>query len=188
MSTRFATAAALCLTLGLSPAIAQQTNPPATTTTTTTTAPPTTTTTAPAGNVTVITAQQPNEMLSENVVGSGVYNMQNERIGDVNNLLIDQSGTVRAVVVGVGGFLGIGERNVAIPFNEVKFMHRDEYDRIVGRASATTTTTAPPATTTTTAPPATTTTARDTAPTDRDLRLVVNATKDQLKNMPAFRG
>jgi hypothetical protein len=53
--------------------------------------------------------------------GVDIYNNNNEKIGDVSDVLVDQSGKVEAVVIGVGGFLGIGERNVAVPFNALKF-------------------------------------------------------------------
>ena len=40
-------------------------------------------------------------------------------MGDINDLVIDKDGKVSAIVVGVGGFLGIGEKNVAVPFSAV---------------------------------------------------------------------
>jgi sporulation protein YlmC with PRC-barrel domain len=57
---------------------------------------------------------------------SAVYNMAGERIGDVNDIQIDESGKVTAVVIGVGGFLGIGEKEVSMPMDQVKRMvHSD---------------------------------------------------------------
>lgn len=53
-------------------------------------------------------------------MGTTVRNAANENIGDVNDVLIDPSGKVTAVVLGVGGFLGIGERLVAVNFSDVK--------------------------------------------------------------------
>jgi sporulation protein YlmC with PRC-barrel domain len=50
-----------------------------------------------------------------------VYNNDNEKVGDINELLLDQSGKVEAVVIGVGGFLGLGEHNVAVPFEQIKW-------------------------------------------------------------------
>ncbi len=47
-------------------------------------------------------------------MGATVYNLKNEEIGEVEDLLIDNSHTVRGVVISVGGFLGIGERNIAV--------------------------------------------------------------------------
>jgi len=42
-------------------------------------------------------------------------------VGDINDVLVDQNGKITHIVVGVGGFLGIGEKNVAIPFDKVNF-------------------------------------------------------------------
>ena len=55
--------------------------------------------------------------LATNMLGENVYNGTGddaENIGDVNDLVIGNDGAVKAVVIGVGGFLGIGEKNVAI--------------------------------------------------------------------------
>jgi len=54
-----------------------------------------------------------------------VYDNQNNKIGDVNDILLDKDGRVSAVIVGVGGFLGIGEKNVAVPFNVFKVAEKD---------------------------------------------------------------
>lgn len=51
------------------------------------------------------------------LIGASVLGPDNKSIGDINELLIAEDGSVEAVVVGVGGFLGIGEKNVAIPFD-----------------------------------------------------------------------
>ena len=53
------------------------------------------------------------------IKGVDVYNDRNEKIGSVDDVLVDQHGSVKAVVIGVGGFLGVGERNVAVPFNQL---------------------------------------------------------------------
>ena len=55
------------------------------------------------------------------VVGLSVYNDKNESLGSINDLLTDKNGKITAVVIGVGGFLGVGEHLVAIPFEKVKF-------------------------------------------------------------------
>src|ERR1700688_1388284 len=56
------------------------------------------------------------------MVGLSVYNDKNESIGSINDLLTDKDGKIKAVVIGVGGFLGVGEHLVAIPFEKVKFV------------------------------------------------------------------
>jgi len=55
------------------------------------------------------------------VVGLNVYNDQNENVGSINDLLMDRNGGIKAAVISVGGFLGMGSRLVAIPFDKIKF-------------------------------------------------------------------
>ena len=54
-----------------------------------------------------------------------VYDVENNKIGDVNDILFDKDGRVSAVIVGVGGFLGVGEKDVAVPFNALKVTEKD---------------------------------------------------------------
>ena len=54
------------------------------------------------------------------ILSQGVFTPKGERIGDVEDLVLDHTGRVKQVVVGVGGFLGIGEKLVAIPFDAVQ--------------------------------------------------------------------
>src|SRR5215468_6097655 len=56
------------------------------------------------------------------VVGLNVYNDSNENVGSINDLLMDKSGSIKAVVISVGGFLGVGARLVAVPFDKIKFV------------------------------------------------------------------
>jgi PRC-barrel domain protein len=53
-----------------------------------------------------------------------------EKIGDINEVLIDNSGSVHAVVIGVGGFLGVGEKDVAVPFKSLNIKHTKDSDKI----------------------------------------------------------
>jgi sporulation protein YlmC with PRC-barrel domain len=55
------------------------------------------------------------------IVGVNVYNEENEKIGDISDLIIDSSGKVDGAVISVGGFLGMGEHNVMLPMNKIKF-------------------------------------------------------------------
>src|SRR6202790_886077 len=57
------------------------------------------------------------------VVGLSVYNDNNESLGSINDLLMDKSGNIKAVVLGVGGFLGVGEHLGAVPFDKIKFVN-----------------------------------------------------------------
>lgn len=54
-----------------------------------------------------------------------VYDTHDNEIGDVSDMLLDQSGRVSAVMLGVGGFLGIGEKDVAVPFNAIKITEKN---------------------------------------------------------------
>ena len=56
------------------------------------------------------------------IVGLSVYNDNNESLGSINDLLTDKNGDIKAVVIGVGGFLGVGEHLVAVPLDKVKFV------------------------------------------------------------------
>src|SRR3954468_3189733 len=99
------------------------------------------------------------------VVGLSVYNDNNESLGSINDLLTDKSGNIKAVVIGVGGFLGVGEHLVAIPWDKIKFVDQPVAYSGAGGAAKTATNTAP-ASSTNTAPgssTATTTGAANTA-------------------------
>jgi hypothetical protein len=61
-----------------------------------------------------INAQNTDQWLSSNFIGVDVVGPDNEKIGDVSDILFEKNGNVVAYVVGVGGFLGIGAKNVAL--------------------------------------------------------------------------
>jgi sporulation protein YlmC with PRC-barrel domain len=74
-----------------------------------------------------------NDIRASKLIGSNVYGADNAKIGDVNDLLLDSNGNVRAVVVGVGGFLGVGEKEVAMNFkslNVTRTANGDKIDKI----------------------------------------------------------
>jgi len=54
-----------------------------------------------------------------------VYDPSDNKIGEIVDVLVDQEGRVNALIVGVGGFLGAGEKDVAVPFNSVKGKKKD---------------------------------------------------------------
>jgi hypothetical protein len=144
-----------CLTV---PALAQ--TAPAETTT-----PPaaTTTDTAPAGTVPAAggmqtmdggmqseggfyTYQEGNQVLGSGLMGADVQGADGEDIGTVNDLLLDRDGQILAVVVGVGGFLGIGEKDVAIANDQLNFVLAQEAAAADGAAAPADGTAAPAAT------------------------------------------
>jgi sporulation protein YlmC with PRC-barrel domain len=124
------------------------------------------------------------------VVGLSVYNDKNESLGSINDLLTDQSGSIKAVVIGVGGFLGVGEHLVAVPFDKIKFVNEPiVYTGVAGGQNEPRSRPPSPATTTgaatsSNAPgmPA----ASVSNPWYPDHALF-NATKDELKAMPEFK-
>jgi sporulation protein YlmC with PRC-barrel domain len=73
------------------------------------------TTTGAASSVQVVSSQKPDQWLASKFKGTDVVGADNEKIGDVSDLLFDKNGKVEAFIVGVGGFLGIGSKDVAIP-------------------------------------------------------------------------
>ena len=60
---------------------------------------------------------------SSKLIGVNVYNDNNEKIGDIQELIVDKSGKVDNVVLGVGGFLGMGEHYVAVPMEKLKWVN-----------------------------------------------------------------
>ena len=95
------------------------------------------------------------------LVGVNIYNEQNDKIGEVDDVIIDSSGKVDGVVVSFGGFLGMGEHDVKMDLDQIKFTNK-----------------------------AGTTTSGSTSSDSKQWypeRGKVHATKDQLKAMPQFK-
>ena len=96
-------------------------------------------------------SRQATDMRASFLIGAKITNMANETVGEINDLVLDKDGKIAAVIVGVGGFLGIGEREVALDYSSLNV----KYDpSAVTNAGATT--------------------------------IQVNATKESLKNAPAW--
>jgi sporulation protein YlmC with PRC-barrel domain len=119
------------------------------------------------------------------LIGLNVYNDSNESLGSINDLLTDKNGDIKAVVIGVGGFLGVGEHLVAVALDKVKFV--DEPIAYTGASSAPATGGARPSTSTTTTGAATTAPAAVKKNPWYPDHAVFSATKDQLKSMPEFK-
>jgi len=119
------------------------------------------------------------------IAGLNVYNDSNESLGSINDLLMDKSGDIKAVVIGVGGFLGVGEHLVAVPLDKVKFV--DEPVAYTGTAGTSSSTGAKTSTSTTTTGAATTAPAATKKNPWYPDHAVFSATKDQLKAMPEFK-
>ena len=108
------------------------------------------------------------EWRSSKLIGVNVYNDNNEKIGDIQELIVDKSGKVDNVVLGVGGFLGMGEHYVAVPMEKLKWVNEPV------RTSSTTTT---PADKTTVAPTTPARPAKPIAPIRRSGRRTRNGTR-----------
>ena len=73
--------------------------------------------------------------LASKLLGFPVYSAAStdaEQLGEINDIVIGQDGQVAAVIVGVGGFLGIGEKNVAVDYRELQWtVAEDDTERLV---------------------------------------------------------
>jgi sporulation protein YlmC with PRC-barrel domain len=119
------------------------------------------------------------------LMGLDVYNEANEKLGDINELILDKDGKVNAVVIGVGGFLGMGEHDIAVTMDKLKFVEEPV------RTSSTATTTRETTTGTATAPASTTATTTTTRTNNANDWIpdhaVMSGNKEQLKALPQFK-
>jgi sporulation protein YlmC with PRC-barrel domain len=155
----------------------------------------TTTANKPEAANTSASMHRDGEWRASKLPGVNVYNDANEKIGDINDVILDKSGKVANVILGVGGFLGMGEHYVAVPFEKLKWVNEPV------RTSSTAAPANAPATNVDsnarTASDGTAKTTTGTATTPSATRgsnqnwypdhAVYNATKDQLKAMPQFK-
>ncbi|MCA0273358.1 MAG: PRC-barrel domain-containing protein [Proteobacteria bacterium] len=101
---------------------------------------PAATETAPAGTdptaVAPVSARDgfavapPEQITSETLTGTAVYDAADAHVGEISELLIDADGKVTDAVVDVGGFLGIGEKPVALPLSNVEIMHSADTNQL----------------------------------------------------------
>jgi len=158
-----ATAAALLM----SSAAFAQTAPPSP-------APTATVTTTTVTATSWMTREAPGQWRASKLIGLNVYNNDSEKIGDISELIVDRAGKIEAIVVGAGGFLGLGEHDVAVPYSQIAWSDQ------------------PVAASRNTIPPVTTG-AADAARRSSDSphsypnHAVLNMTKDQLKAAPEFK-
>jgi sporulation protein YlmC with PRC-barrel domain len=158
----------------LVPALAQS-NPPAAT-------PAPAPANRPATTTSVAPAAQSDIWRASKLIGLNVYNEQNEKLGDISEILLDKSGKVDGVVIGVGGFLGMGQNDIKVEFSKLKFV-----DEPVRTSSTSTSTTGAAANRPATASNTTMTTASSAKKLYPDHAILSGATKDQLKGMPQFK-
>ena len=79
-----------------------------------------------SGNGRVRCCTAAGDWLASTLIGRTVTNAQGETLGDINDLIVDEQGTVVAVVIGVGGFLGMGEKDVGVRYSALQFQPRPE--------------------------------------------------------------
>ncbi len=77
---------------------------------------------SPAGaqTLTFMDTQNNTEVLGTDFIGTPVNGKDGQPLGKIDNLVFDQNGRIELAVIGVGGYLGIGEKVVAVPFEAVK--------------------------------------------------------------------
>jgi sporulation protein YlmC with PRC-barrel domain len=61
-----------------------------------------------------------------NYYKQAVYDPKESKIGDIDDVLVDKSGKITGLIVGVGGFLGAGEKDVIVPFTAVKMSKKND--------------------------------------------------------------
>jgi sporulation protein YlmC with PRC-barrel domain len=114
---RILTTTAIVLALATTVASAQVTAPA--------TPAPVTPSSTPTAAAEVITALPAESNTVTHWYKQTVYDPSDNKIGEVMDVLLDKEGKVNALIVGVGGFLGIGEKDVAVPFTAVQFKPKD---------------------------------------------------------------
>jgi sporulation protein YlmC with PRC-barrel domain len=76
-------------------------------------------------------SQATNEWRIANYIGQPIVNASGEKIGDVSDVLFDRGGKITTVVIGVGGFLGLGAKQVALPFEAVTYSEQNGQRQIM---------------------------------------------------------
>jgi sporulation protein YlmC with PRC-barrel domain len=175
------TAAALGLTLLAGTALAQS-NPPASNAPAATK--PATTTSSSASSTNNAAEQNASTMnvwQGSKLIGLNVYDQQYEKIGDIKELLVDKDGKIDQVAIGVGGFLGMGEHDVAVKWTELKFDDQPVPSKTSSTSGGAARTTGAGSSMT----PAASTSSSSTKKNYPD-HATMSTTKDQLKAMPQF--
>ncbi|WP_028792654.1 PRC-barrel domain-containing protein [Thalassobaculum salexigens] len=75
-------------------------------------------------SVDTIGAKQVRGYLASNLMGHSVYAStadDADRIGEIDDAVVSEDGSIKAVIIGVGGFLGMGEKDVAVDFTRLSF-------------------------------------------------------------------
>jgi sporulation protein YlmC with PRC-barrel domain len=65
------------------------------------------------------------QWLASNVYGQSVYDKNEQKIGDLSDMIVEKDGQIKSAIIGVGGFLGVGQKDVEIPFTDLRMMTRN---------------------------------------------------------------
>ncbi|WP_235890887.1 PRC-barrel domain-containing protein [Pararhizobium mangrovi] len=79
-----------------------------------------------SGDASAMTQQKQDQVLASSYIGQSVYNGNDKSIGDISDLVFTKDGGIKAAVIGVGGFLGIGQKNVAVAFNRINIQRQSD--------------------------------------------------------------
>jgi sporulation protein YlmC with PRC-barrel domain len=122
------------------------------------------------------------------MIGLDVYNQNNEKLGDISELLVDQTGKIQSAILGIGGVLGVGEHMVAVSFDQLKFVNQPVEAKIASstQAPVAATKNTDADTQATTGSATTTRPARSINEQWYPDHAVINMTAEQLKAMPNF--
>ena len=135
-------------------------------------------------------AHREGEWRGSKLIGLNVYNDANEKIGDINDIILDRTGKVESVILGVGGFLGMGEHYVAVAYDKLKWSNEPPRSSTASAAPATNVdSNARTASNSTRTTGAATTTSENRKAEGYWYpdHAIYNATRDQLKAMPQFK-
>jgi hypothetical protein len=72
------------------------------------------------------TAAEAKDLTTEMLTGARVYGSADEDVGEVSELILTDAGEITNAVIDVGGFLGIGEKSVSVPLEELNILHENE--------------------------------------------------------------
>ncbi len=80
---------------------------------------------AATGGPEFLTTLPQNALLVSNIHEQNVYDPRDNKLGEVKDLMLDRSGKITAAIISVGGFLGIGEKDVAVAFSDISATERN---------------------------------------------------------------
>jgi sporulation protein YlmC with PRC-barrel domain len=141
-------------------------------------------------SINFVTSQEKTQWRAPKLIGVGVYGSDDKQIGKIDDLLVDRNGSAQTIVIGVGGFLGFGKKDVAVPFSAMQW--RTEARNVAAPAAdqppSSTGNPAAPGTTIAQQPPM-----KETDPATAEAsqgypdKAILNVTLDELKAAPDFK-